>query len=448
MHKPRGPERRRASGATPLPPEGERRGAPGEPHGGQGDRRRHGFISQLQLFSALPYDAIERLLDQCDIREHAANAVLLAPGQVNQALHLLISGRLRIHFDSHDSADFIGVEPGACFGELSVIDGQPVSAWVVTDLPSRILTVPEHLFWDELVTHPGVARNLLRELAERMRRNRDLILDRVKDRLALAHLQKELSIAHDIQLAMLPNAGELTRDEPRVDVHAMMEPAKNVGGDFYDVFYAAPGRLLVAVGDVSGKGVPASLFMARTITQLRAAATRLRSPAGVLEATNRALCQGNEAGMFVTLFCGILDLASGDFSYANAGHNPPLVQEADGSVGFLAVKKGLVAGIMPDVRYPATHRILTAGEGVLLYTDGVTEAGNPADEFYGEERLLALIAGHRRNARELVEAVRADVTAFAAGAAQADDITMLALRFHAGAPATAATGAAPAPAAA
>jgi sigma-B regulation protein RsbU (phosphoserine phosphatase) len=425
MHS-RGPDRRHTGPASvPLNPPGERRHSV--------DRRRHAFISQLQLFASLPYEAVERLLDQCAIRDYPAGAILLEPGQTNHALHLLISGRLRIHFDRHDSADYIAVEAGACVGELSVIDGRPVSAFVVADCDSHVLTVPETIFWEQLVTQPGVARNLLRELSERMRHNREIILSRVKDRLALAHLQKELSIAQDIQLAMLPNAGLLLRDRRDIDVHATMEPAKTVGGDFYDVFLAAPDRLLIAIGDVSGKGVPAALFMARTITQLRVEAAREPAPGTILEAANRALCESNEAGMFVTLFCGILDTTTGELNYANAGHNPPIFVDAAGVATFLPLNKGIVAGMVAEARYPPANIRLEPGQALLLYTDGVTEAGDPEDRFYTEERLLALMQDSARmNARELVDIVRNDVAAFSRDAPQADDITLLALRYHGG----------------
>jgi serine phosphatase RsbU (regulator of sigma subunit) len=424
MHS-RGAERRKSGAGIPAAehPTGiERRRSD--------DRRSKGFISRLQLFSTIPYEAVEKVLIDCEIREVAANAVLLEPGQRNNSIHLLISGRLRIHLDRADSADYIPVETGGCFGELSIIDGLPVSAYVVADEPSRVLTIHERLFWERLIPQPGVARNLLNVLSERMRQNRDIILERMKDSLALEHLQKELSIAQSIQLSMLPAGARLFPDRTEVQAYAIMEPAKNVGGDFYDAFFAAPDRLFIAVGDVSGKGVPAALFMARTITQLRMEAVRRRSPSAVLEAVNRALCDGNDEGMFVTLFCAILETETGQFSFANAGHNPPLLLGADGQYDFLKVKKGLVAGIIEETRYPLATRRLSRGESVLLYTDGVTEAMNGLDEFYSEERFLTTVRERRwHDSRSLVECVKTSIAEFAQSAPQADDITMLAVRY-------------------
>ena len=366
MHT-RGADRRSVSSMVALPElglVGDRRRAD--------DRRRNGFISRLQLFLNIPYEVIEAVLGDCVARDVPAEEVLLEPGQSNHGIHLLVSGRLRIHFDHKDSLDYIPIEEGGCFGELSIIDGRPVSAYVVADIPSRVLMVHDSVFWEKLIPYPGVARNLLNVLSERMRTNGEMILERMKDRLALEHLQKELAIAHTIQLSMLPPGDRLFPERTEVQAHAIMEPAKDVGGDFYDVFFASPDRLFIAIGDVSGKGVPAALFMARTITLMRMEAVRRRSPAAILEAVNQALCEGNDSAMFVTLFCGILEIETGQFSFANAGHNPPLFLGLEGRRDFLKVRKGLVAGIMEASRYPMDTLQLAPGESLLLYTDGVT----------------------------------------------------------------------------
>lgn len=395
------------------------------------ERRRNGFISHLQLFAAIPYEAVESLLQDCDTHDVAAGSVLLEPGQFNDSIHLLISGRLRIHLDRVDSADYIAIEEGGCVGELSIIDGQPASAYVVADTPSRVLKIHQSVFWERLIPQPGVARNLLNTLSERMRANRDMIIERLKDKLALEHLQKELSIARNIQMSMLPPGARLFPERDEAIAYALMEAAKDVGGDFYDAFFVTPERLFVAVGDVSGKGVAAALFMARTITQLRIEAARKSEPSEIVEAVNCALSESNDAGMFVTVFCGILDITSGEFSFANAGHNPPVRIGADGRHDFLAVKKGIVAGMIESAVYPMDSIRLRPDESLLLYTDGVTEAMNPVGQFYSEQRLLDTIrlAGCS-DPRVLVESVRASIAAFTRTAPQADDITMLALQYR------------------
>ncbi len=394
------------------------------------DRRRNGFISNIPLFAAIPYDVVEAIMADCVTQEVPAGTVLLKAGQQNDSIHLLAAGRLRIHLDSADSADFIPIEEGGCFGELSIIDGRPVSAYVVAETDSRVVAIHEDLFWERLIPQPGVARNLLRVLSERMRFNDDVIIERMKDKLALEHLQRELSIAHTIQLSMLPEGSRLLPDHAEVQAYALMEPAKDIGGDFYDAFFAAPDRLFVAIGDVSGKGVPAALFMARTITQMRMEVLRKRSASTVLEAVNRALCAGNESGMFVTLFCGILETDTGIFRFANAGHNPPLLLQADGQCEFIKVKKGLVAGIIESVHYPPDTLRLGPGQSLLLYTDGVTEAMNVHNELYTEEKLLDVLnTGNWDSPRTLVDTIRASLAEFSQNTPQADDITMLALRY-------------------
>ncbi len=394
------------------------------------DRRRNGFISQTKLFAAIPYEVTEAIMADCVTEEIPAGQILLSAGQCNDCIHLLVKGRLRIHLDAADSSDFIVINEGSCFGELSIIDGRPVSAHVVADIPSRVISIHESLFWDRLIPQPGVARNLLRVLSERMRLNDEMILERMKDKLSLEHLRRELSIAHSIQLSMLPDGANLLTDLSGIQAFAIMEAAKDIGGDFYDAFSPAPNRLFIAIGDVSGKGVAAALFMARTITQMRMEAVRRRSPSTVMEAVNRALCKGNDTGMFVTLFCGMLETDTGILRYANAGHNPPLLRTADGSCDFIKVKKGLVAGIMDNARYPMDALTLHPGETLLLYTDGITEALNINDECYSEERMLATVnAGHWDNPRELVQTLRSSITAFVQVAPQADDITLMALRY-------------------
>ncbi len=424
MRSFRGPDRR-----VPLnQPSPAQTGIAGERRRG-GDRRERGYISRLQLFIAIPYDVIEAAIVDTPLRTVPAGEVLLEPGQPNDAIHLLVSGRLRIHLDRKDSADYIPIEEGGCFGELSIIDGQPASAYVVADCSSRILTVPAKVFWERLARHPGVAHNLLRVLSERMRANGEIIVQRLEDKHNLDLLQKELRIAHDIQMGMLPPGAHLLGNHEGAQACGLMEPAKQVGGDFYDAFETHPGRLFFAVGDVSGKGMPAALYMARTVTQLRMEAVRLRSPAAILEAVNRALCRGNDTGMFVTLFCAVLDTRTGRLRHANAGHNPPLLLDAQGGAKMLEVAKGLVAGFVEDTRYRENTLHLDEGQSVLLYTDGVTEATNAADECYAETRLLD-IAGSRRwqHPRELVEEVRADIARFVRQSPQADDITLLAIR--------------------
>ncbi|MCC6474562.1 MAG: SpoIIE family protein phosphatase [Burkholderiales bacterium] len=435
-------------GATPLEPSGE--AAPSRPRGSdrrrrtmtpeelsaagiaerrsQRDRRRAGFISASRFLSGVPYHLVEDVLARCSVRNLNKGDVLLAPGQMNDCMHLLQEGQLRIHLDSPDSGDFIPVQPVDCIGELSILDGKPVSAYVVAHEPSRVLAIHESVFWEVLLPIPEVAKNLFRVLSERMRLNNELILQRMKDHLVLEQLRQELRIARSIQSSMLPAGWPMFPGRGDVDICASMDPAEEVGGDFYDAFFVGRHRLFLAVGDVSGKGVPAALFMARAMTVLRTEALRGRPPHEILDWLNASLCENNDASMFVTILCGLFDTRSGRFTYSNAGHNPPYAGRAGGYYE-LPVPRGPLAGIDPDARFSSAECRLARGDTLVLYTDGVPEAMDAAQRPLSEGRLVSLLqAAPRGSARDLVEAIRAGVAGHVQSAARSDDITLMVLR--------------------
>ena len=397
-----------------------------------GERRLRGYAQSTLIFSGVPHEQVEPVLARCPVQALEAGAILLRPGQSNAAIHVLLSGLLHIHLEAADSVDYIAIEPGGCIGELSIIDGKPVSAYVVAAEPCNVMQIDADAFWNELIPLPGVARNLLRVLSDRMRLNNELIIKRLADRLKLEHLQRELQTASGIQASMLPSHFPLFPDRAEVDLHAMMRAAKEVGGDFYDAFFISPSKLFVAIGDVSGKGVPAALFMARSMTLLRMEALRDLPPREILSRVNDALCVDNDAGMFVTVFCGVLDTASGVFAYSNGGHNPPLCDAGDGGYAYMRPPRGLVLGVAAGAPFGAAELRLQPGNSVLLYTDGVTEAANADELMYSEERLLDCLRtlAQPASAGAIVAALRADVESFVAGAEPSDDITMLVLTFR------------------
>jgi phosphoserine phosphatase RsbU/P len=240
---------------------------------------------------------------------------------------------------------------------------------------------------------------------------------------------QEMLAAANIQNSILP--GPLPRDgfARAVDLHAEMHPAREIGGDFYDFFLLGERWLAVTVGDVSGKGIPAALFMAVSRTVLRGVAGHSDLPSRMIQA-NRLLAAENEACMFVTMFHGVLDLATGELSYCNAGHNPPYLLRSGGSREALRAT-GIPFGIDGDAEYRISETALAPGDGLLLFSDGITDAFNPAGEAYGNARLeTALDAVRGRGAGETVAHILADSARFAAGAEQFDDTTCLALFYH------------------
>jgi sigma-B regulation protein RsbU (phosphoserine phosphatase) len=237
----------------------------------------------------------------------------------------------------------------------------------------------------------------------------------------------ELNVAAEIQASMLPCIFPPFPDRPEFDIFASMLPAKEIGGDFYDFHLIDNNNLVIVIADVSGKGIPAALFMVITKTLIRNCTT-CKSPKGVFEIVNNKLCQNNEANMFVTALMGYYNIPSGKFVYANAGHNPPLVKKSGKGYEFLRKKPCIVLGFLENAQYSEEEIILEPGEAIFLYTDGVTEALNAKGEFYTEPRLFEALKKHKDcPPRELLSVIKQDIDNFAGGAEQADDITMLAL---------------------
>ena len=251
----------------------------------------------------------------------------------------------------------------------------------------------------------------------------------------LERLEAELDAARKLQVGMVPHAFPTPTADHPVDLFAMMEPAHEVGGDLYDFFTVADGRLCFLVGDVSGKGMPAALFMARTKSLIRIAAELMRGadggpagPADIIARVNRDLSENNDDMMFVTMFFAMLAPATGEVAFCNAGHNAPYRLKG-GELAPIDEPRGLILGVRPDAEYEAGRLTLAAGETIYLFTDGVTEAANAAFGMFSEERLEAVLRGASgRTSAEIVAAVAAEVKRFTGTALPSDDITMLALR--------------------
>ena len=242
-------------------------------------------------------------------------------------------------------------------------------------------------------------------------------------------IASELRIAQEIQISMLPS---VFPKRPEFELYAMMDPAKEVGGDFYDFFFVDKKRLCFVIGDVSGKGVPAALFMAITKTLVKNEAMRGISTGEILSRVNNILCPDNQTCLFVTIFCAILDIETGQVQYCNAGHNPPLVCDRQGcTVEYLKVSGGLVVGVMENTKCEDKDLTLKPGDLILLYTDGVTEAMNLKQEQFSEKRLLdRLTLVKDKDIKSMIGDLREVVHRFAQDEPQSDDITMLALRYR------------------
>ena len=243
-------------------------------------------------------------------------------------------------------------------------------------------------------------------------------------------IQTELGLAAKIQLGMLPRVFPPYPERQEFDIYAMMDPAKEVGGDFYDFFLIDDDHLALVIADVSGKGIPAALFMMSAMIVLNNFASEGYSPAEVLRRANEKICSSSKVNMFVTVWFGILDLKTGVVTAANAGHEYPAVRHPGGEYELLHDKHSFVIGGMAGMKYKEYTLALEPGASLFLYTDGVAEASNSQEEFYGCERMLgALDQTGGMSAQETLQTVRGDVDRFAEGAPQFDDLTMLCITY-------------------
>jgi len=260
----------------------------------------------------------------------------------------------------------------------------------------------------------------------------NIMVTALKDNIARERkrIDKDLAFAAQIQESALPRTFPAYPGRTEFDIFADMRPAKEVGGDFYDFFFVTRHRFAFLIADVSGKGIPGAMFMMQTKMLLKSNAEAGLSAAESFTRANAELCASNEAGMFVTVWMGIIDLKTGKVTYANAGHNPPLVRGEDGTFTFLRSRSGFVLAGMDDTRYVNREITLKPGDTIFLYTDGVTEAIDNDENEYGDDALFETVNRlAQADVKELCLGVGRDLTVFSKGAEQFDDVTMLAFHY-------------------
>ncbi|MFH1123203.1 MAG: SpoIIE family protein phosphatase [Pseudomonadota bacterium] len=256
------------------------------------------------------------------------------------------------------------------------------------------------------------------------------ISDLTETTAAKERIESELNIARDIQMGILHKIFPPFPHRHELDIWATLEPAKEVGGDLYDFFLMDEDHLCFAVGDVSGKGVPAALFMAIVMTLIKTKASESATADTILTRVNQALSSNNPSSMFVTLFLGILNIRTGEIEYSNGGHNPPYIIPAGGEIRPVETTHGMALGVMEDFPYQAKKLILQKGDSLFVYTDGVTEAMNAAEELFSSERLERdLTVLKEKPIQEVVAGIMEKIGIFSQGLEQTDDITMMMLTF-------------------
>ena len=388
------------------------------------------FATKLDLFRDSATRVTSEILAQCPRRCLRRGEVLLEPGQANHHIYFLLNGQLDIRLKSPDSpvADTINV--GDCIGEMSIIDGEPTSAFVVARVDSDVLMVHESVFWSKIATESIAVRSLSRILAERMRKRNEATLSALEKELRLEQLQRELAAAYEIQNGMLPPGPWLLRDVENIDVYARMSVVKSVGGDFYDAFRVGEDHVCIAVGDVSGKGMPAALFMVRTLTLLRTELSYAGELDQLMGRFNQSLCDTNIAHMFTSLILLRMNIKTGDLEYVNAGHSPFLLSHEKGNFEEQPDCRGLIAGVLRENVYQVGKVKLLPGDRLVMYTDGVTESRNTARKFFGVNRLMQEVNNQpSADAETLVKSVFAAVDNFRGEQDVTDDITTLAIAY-------------------
>jgi sigma-B regulation protein RsbU (phosphoserine phosphatase) len=413
-------------------------------------RMNEQLLVEVPLFAALPAEACSTLAAALARRTLQAQEILLREGEQGESCYFVLDGLVEVvkALDTPDEHSLSVRGVGEVIGEMALLEpGVPRAASVRALTPVGVLELKRDDFEALLCRYPAFACTLVRTLSARLRESDNATIGELREKnrqLTAAYhdlqaaqaqliekeaLERELQVARDIQEHMLPR---MLPAPPGFEVAARMVPARMVSGDFFDCIPLGSESVGVVVGDVCGKGVPAALYMALSRSLLRAEAGRGGSARGALRRVNQLLRDLNDTGMFVTLLYGVLDSRSQTFSYIRAGHLPPLLMVAGGAVE-LPIGVGQPLGLLADPLFDEGVIALPAGSTLVLYTDGVTEATNPHDQFFGLAGLQDVVgARHGLPAQQLCDAVIAAVAAYRGTAPQADDITLVAVRARSG----------------
>ncbi len=411
-------------------------------------------LRSLPLFQAVPEAVLSALAPRLAECRLAPGEVLFHQGDTGHECYVVLSGAVEvITFVNGAELRLEVFHSGQIIGEMSLIDQSPRSATVRAIEPSRLVALNEQVFATLIGSSPALAMHMLRSIVSRVRNtNQRMIhdLERKNAELLTAYqqlqaaqaelirynrLEEELDVARRIQQSFLPR---VLPQPPGWRIAAFSRGAQAVGGDFFDTILLPDGRIGLIVADACGKSVTAALFVALSRSLLRATSQaaanlshRTDNGAALLQhtigLTNDYICREHgEANMFVTLFYGLLDPTTGRLLYANAGHNPPLWVNRDGTVVEELSEGVLPIGIVVGQTYEVRELYIAHGEKLVAFSDGITEAMNSSGELFGDERLHHVLQAHAtQTANDLVTTVVAAVDAFAAGAPQADDITLL-----------------------
>jgi phosphoserine phosphatase RsbU/P len=364
-------------------------------------------------------DSFEWLIPYMTMEVFKKGDILFREGDTADKMYYISKGSLRLL-----EIDVV-VGPKSIIGETGIVSPfRKRTASAVCEKDLEVYSMHDDETIELFHKNPPLALKLVQLSIERFIQNYTISIAE-KER-----IESQLRIAQEIQTSVLPSVFPPFPHRQEFNIFASMEPAKEVGGDFYDFFFVDDNKLFILVGDVSGKGVPAALFMMTCKTVLKSEALGGKSPAMILNRANNVIYPDNETCMFVTVFCAIIDMKTGEVEFGNAGHNPPLLSRKGGEYEYIPLDPSGVLGPMAGTRFSSGTLKLEPDDVLFLYSDGVTEALSPEDEFYSEERLQKTLSGLSKvDTTEIVSEVRGDISSFVLNAPQSDDITMLAVRF-------------------
>jgi len=405
------------------------------------------IIRSISIFSSLPDEEVEHLAETLALEEIPQGSLLLEEDALGDRYYILVDGEVEV-LKALGTADerLLGVRgPGSFIGEMSLFsEDSRHTASVRARTALQLLEMSPEDLGGLLYRQPKFVYEMMRVISQRLDESENITIQELRQKnieLTQAYeelkaaqaeiiekekLEKELEVARDIQLSILPREFPQC---PRLDFGACIVPMAAVGGDFYDFITLDDDRFGVAVGDVTDHGVPAALFMALTATLLRVETQRTKSPKGVLEEVNRLLLDMNEAGMFVTLLYGILDCKKNTFQYARAGHELPIVMNPRGKWNDVGQSVGQPLGLFDEPLIDEQTLDLPSESLLVLYTDGVPNALNKQNQRFGLENFLAAIEKEKNHqAQDLCTQVLEIMDAFRGGEDPYDDVTLVAVK--------------------
>lgn len=404
-------------------------------------------VPEIALFSSFPSEEVARLLNRLHKIELPPNSIIIREGERGDNFYILLEGELEIVKAAGTTEERLlsTREPGDYVGEMCLLDPDGLrTATIRTRTRARLLEVKHSEFESLLLRHPGMAWQIARMLSLRLRdsdnatirdlREKNIQLDRAYRELQAAQVQiiekerleRELQVAREIQESILPRT---LPESPGLDFGAMMVPARAVGGDLFDFIPIGPHALGIAVGDVSDKGVPAAIFMAMTRSLIRSEAKKAASPREALEGVNQHLLEMNDAGMFVTVLYGVLDLVTLEFTFARAGHLPPILCDRNGGISSPSVALGQALGVFPDPVLDEASLTLAPGSTLFVYTDGLSEATDEREQIFGVERIYDALSAQRDNSAQGICSKMIDAALLHCGVMpQNDDMTVVAVQ--------------------